>query len=132
MVQLLQFKNSYTTIIIALVWFINGLFCKVLNLVPRHEQLVAAILDRHYARELTLIIGLLEIGMSLLILLRFKPKLLALFQIFIILIMNSIELYFAPTLLLWGKMNIVYAIFFCLLIYRNDYRTKLPKGYGVS
>ena len=32
--------------LIAAVWLANGLFCKVLNLVPRHQQIVARILGK--------------------------------------------------------------------------------------
>jgi hypothetical protein len=30
--------------LIAAVWLVNGLFCKVLGLVPRHQEIVATIL----------------------------------------------------------------------------------------
>lgn len=46
---------------IILVWFINGLYCKILNAVPRHEAIVARILGEEYARPLTLLIGLAEL-----------------------------------------------------------------------
>jgi hypothetical protein len=37
---------------IALVWLANGLLCKVLGLVPRHEAIVARILGPHAASPL--------------------------------------------------------------------------------
>lgn len=46
---------------IAPVWLINGFFCKLLNLVPRHQQIVARILGDEYAVFFTKCIGGLEI-----------------------------------------------------------------------
>jgi hypothetical protein len=51
------------TYCIAAVWLINGLFCKVLNLVPRHQQIVAQILGVNHSRLLTILIGVAEIVM---------------------------------------------------------------------
>jgi len=42
---------------IAAIWIVNGLFCKVLNLVPRHQQIVARILGSEYSRLFTIVIG---------------------------------------------------------------------------
>ena len=53
------------TFLIVCVWIVNGLFCKILNLVPRHEQIVGKILGEDYSRPLTIMIGLLEIGMAI-------------------------------------------------------------------
>ena len=60
-----QFRPTGTHYFIAAVWLINGLFCKVLNLVPRHEAIVSRILHTNNARLLTILIGLAEIGMVL-------------------------------------------------------------------
>jgi len=41
----LQIKTfSLLKYFIALIWLINGLFCKLLNFVPRHEEIVKRIL----------------------------------------------------------------------------------------
>lgn len=50
---------------IAAVWLVNGLFCKVLNLVPRHQEIVATILGQEHARLLTIAIGISEVLMAL-------------------------------------------------------------------
>jgi hypothetical protein len=110
---------------IALVWLINGLFCKVLNLVPRHELIVGRILGQDYARSLTLLIGLSEIAMSIWILSGIKPRLNAYLQIAIIATMNTIEFTLAPDLLLWGKLNSLFAFLFILIIYFNDKKSSL-------
>jgi hypothetical protein len=52
------------TYLIANVWVINGLVCKVFNLVPRHRAIVARILGQRHARGRTILIGLLEMAMA--------------------------------------------------------------------
>jgi hypothetical protein len=107
---------------IAAVWLVSGLFCKVLNLVPRHQQIVARILGNGYSRTLTIIIGLLEIFMAVWVLARFRPRLNAVIQIAAIAVMNILEFMLAPDLLLWGKLNIVFAFVFAGLIYYYEFR----------
>src|SRR5689334_3704761 len=94
---------------IALVWLVNGLYCKVLGMVPRHEQIVARITGNEYASTLTFFIGLSEIVMAMWIVIGFKSRLNAAVQIILIGIMNIIEFIAAPDLLLWGRLNIVFA-----------------------
>lgn len=60
-----RFQQKILVYLIAAVWLVNGLFCKVLNLVPRHQQIVAAILGEDYSKQLTVLIGLWEIVMSI-------------------------------------------------------------------
>jgi hypothetical protein len=109
---------------IASVWIANGLLCKVLDLVPRHQQIVARILGDAYSRTLTVVIGLLEIGMAVWILSRIKARFNALFQIIIVATMNVVEYILAPDLLLWGKMNSFFAFLFILVIYFNEFQLK--------
>jgi hypothetical protein len=45
--------HKLLTYLIAAIWFVNGLFCKVLNLVPRHQEIVSRILRSEYSRILT-------------------------------------------------------------------------------
>ncbi|SHG97828.1 DoxX-like family protein [Pedobacter caeni] len=106
---------------IATVWFINGLFCKVLNLVPRHELIVSSILGDEYSRPLTLLIGLSEIGMSIWVLTGLRSRLNAIAQMIIVGVMNLLEFFLVPDLLLWGKMNSIFAASFILLVYFNEF-----------
>ncbi|QXU41071.1 DoxX-like family protein [Pedobacter sp. D749] len=106
---------------IALVWLANGLFCKVLGLVPRHEQIVARILTSTYSHSLTILIGISEIVMAIWILSRFKTRLNAIVQIVVIATMNVIEFIFAPDLLLWGKFNSLFAFIFILIVFINGF-----------
>lgn len=117
------------TIGIALVWFVNGLFCKILNLVPRHQEIVERILGNSYASPITKTIGLLEIGMSIWILMGISSRFCVILQIVIIAIMNILEFIVAPDLLLFGKLNIVYALLFMLAIYLNEFHIKSKKPH---
>ncbi|MFN3664951.1 MAG: DoxX-like family protein [Sediminibacterium sp.] len=112
------------TFIIAFVWLINGLFCKVLNLVPRHEQIVARILGRKYSKQLTIIIGIAEILIAVIVLIKCKTKMNAVMQMLIIASMNIVEFIVAPDLLLWGRANIILAFMLIWLIYYNEFVLK--------
>lgn len=116
------------TIGIAIVWLINGLYCKVFNLVPRHELIVSEILGSRYAHEITIGIGVLEILMCFWIVSNIYPKLNAIIQISTILLMNIIEFISVPSLLLWGRFNILFALLFCAIIYINTFRIKQLKS----
>ncbi|MGC5743609.1 DoxX-like family protein [Chryseobacterium sp. NFX27] len=112
---------------IAAVWIINGLFCKVLNLVPRHEEIVTRILGGNYSRTLALLIGCSEILMAIWIFTGINSRLNAITQIVIIAAMNLLEFILAPDLLLWGKFNSLFAFLFILLIYFNEFHLNPKK-----
>ncbi len=109
------------TVLIATVWLANGLFCKVLNLVPRHEQIVAGILGDDYSRTLTILIGLSEIVMAIWVLTKFKTKFNAIAQMTVVATMNILEFILVPDLLLWGRLNSVFALLFIGLVYYNEF-----------
>lgn len=109
------------TYCIASVWLANGLFCKVLNLVPRHQQIVAQILGANHSRLLTVLIGVAEIVMVAWILIGYKPKLNAVAQISVVATMNILEFILVPDLLLWGKFNSFFAFLFILVVYFNEF-----------
>jgi uncharacterized membrane protein YphA (DoxX/SURF4 family) len=106
---------------IAAVWLANGLFCKVLNLVPRHEQIVARILGDGHARLFTVLIGISEVFMAVWIMSGYKSRLCAVVQIAVVASMNSLEFILVPDLLLWGKMNAVFALLFIIVVYLNEF-----------
>lgn len=112
------------TIAIALIWLINGLFCKVLNLVPRHQQIVAEILGPVVAAPLTRTIGLLEMGMAVWVISRWYPRLCAVSQIGLVVVMNVLEFFLVPDLLLFGKMNSLFALLFVFVVYYNTFVLK--------
>jgi uncharacterized membrane protein YphA (DoxX/SURF4 family) len=113
--------NKILTTLIALVWLVNGLFCKVLHLVPRHEMIVSRILGFVYAPFLTKLIGISEILLFIWILSNIKSRWCAITQILLIATMNIIEYNFAQDLLLFGKLNLVFASIFILVVYYNEF-----------
>jgi len=116
---------------IAAVWIGNGLFCKVLNLVPRHEEIVATILGEKHSRFLTISIGLMETAMALWILFRVKSRLNAVLQIVVVATMNTIEFVMVPGLLLWGKFNAFYAFLFILVVFFNEFYLKKKSAINI-
>lgn len=116
--------NTLFSIIIAAVWGVNGLYCKILNFVPRHQEIVARILGDEYAPILTKTIGVLELLMVVWILSGYKSRLNAIVQVTIILTMNVIEFILAKDLLLFGYANIIFALLFSALIYFNEFHLK--------
>jgi len=117
-------KYQIFTYFIATVWLINGLVCKVLNLVPRHREIVARILGDAYASTFTIMIGVSEILMAVWIISGIMRRLNAIMQIIVIATMNTIEFFLAPDLLLWGRWNAFFAFLFILLIFYNEFYPK--------
>ena len=107
-----HFTPNWLHYLIAAAWIINGLFCKVLNLVPRHQEIVAGILGTEHARSLTFLIGIAEIGMTAWILTGIRKRLNVIIQILVIASMNSLEFFIVPDLL---------AFAFIVLIYFNEF-----------
>ena len=109
---------------IAAIWLINGLYCKVLHQSPRHKEIVAAILGNQYASTITVWIGIAEIGMATWIVSGFKSKANAITQIIVIGAMNLLEFFMASELLLWGRMNLLFAFLLMVIIYYNEFQLK--------
>lgn len=122
--------HTILTYLIAIIWLVNGLFCKILNLVPRHQQIVAFILSEKHSRVLTVLIGVSEVLMAIWIVSRIKSKLNALIQIIVIANMNMLEFILVPDVLLWGKFNSLFAFILIVVIYLNEFKlqpTLTPK-----
>lgn len=113
--------HSALTYAIAAVWIINGLVCKVLNVVPRHQLIVARILGEDHSALITKTIGTFEVLMAVWVLSRIRSRWCALVQIAIVALMNTIEFILAPDLLLFGKMNSIVAIFFITIVFVNEF-----------
>lgn len=115
--------------LIASIWIVNGLFCKVLSLVPRHQEIVGRILGNEHSWFFTKSIGILELFMAAWIISGYRSRLNAVIQILIIASMNTIEYILVPDLLLWGRFNALFAFLFILLIYYNEFvlRNKLAE-----
>lgn len=124
-----QKTHIILTYLITLVWLANGLFCKVLNLVPRHQEIVERILGNTHSRTITIMIGGSEILMAIWVLSQEKSKVNAITQIVIVCIMNILELIFAADLLLWSEFNSLFALLFILIVYYTNF--KLQKKHVV-
>jgi hypothetical protein len=98
------------------VWGINGLWCKVLGQVPRHQQIVASILGEGVAPVLVVLIGIAELIMVAWILSGRWPWLCTLAQVVVIMAMNIIEQVLAPELLLFGRFNLLLAVLLCVVV----------------
>jgi hypothetical protein len=107
--------------LIAAIWLINGLYCKLMALVPRHELIISRICGNVYAGMLTRMIGMAEILMTIWILSGIRKQLNAGFQIIVIMTMNIAEFILVPDLLLWGRFNLVFACLLSGLIYYNTF-----------
>jgi DoxX-like family len=114
-------SNKLLNYLIAAVWIANGLFCKVLNLVPRHQEIVARVIGNAHSGVLTKAIGFSEVAMAVWILSGFRTKLNAIAQVVVIAMMNSLEFILAPDLLLWGRFNALFAFLFILVILYNEF-----------
>ena len=119
--------HKVLTILISLVWLINGLYAKVLGFVPRHQQIVARILGGDISFLAVKVIGVLEICMFVWVISRKFSRLAAMMQIVIVMTMNILEFILVPDLLLFGRMNIIIAIVFVSIIYVNEFIIK-PKA----
>jgi uncharacterized membrane protein YphA (DoxX/SURF4 family) len=113
--------NKILTLLIAAVWIANGFFCKVLNLVPRHREIVARIIGSDFATVCTKLIGCAEVAMAIWIISGYKSRLNAIVQVVVIATMNTMEFFLAPELLLWGRLNALYAFLFILVILANEF-----------
>jgi|GEM_PF-172867 len=113
--------HKLLTFLIAAIWLINGLFCKILNMVPRHQLIVANILGNEHDVFFTKAIGILETFMAVWILSGLRSRINALAQILIIATMNTIEFIMAPDLLLFGHVNAILAAILILAIYINEF-----------
>jgi hypothetical protein len=116
--------HQILTFLIAAIWLVNGLICKVLNLVPRHQEIVARIMGEEYARPLTVLIGTSEIVMAVWIISGRYARLNAITQMVVIAVMNTLEFILVPDLLLWGRFNAVFAFLLIALIYFNEFRLR--------
>jgi len=118
--------NKLLNGLIAAVWLVNGLFCKILNGVPRHQEIVARILGSDHAALFTKGIGFAEIAMAVWIVSGYLSRLNIIAQVLIIATMNMLEFMLVPDLLLWGRFNLLFAFLFIGVIIFNHYYLK-PK-----
>lgn len=117
-----------TTLLLAAVWIGFGLYAKVLDQVPRHEEIVARILGPAFAAPITHAIGGLEVGLGLWVASAYRGRLCAVVQMALVATMNALELWLAPDLLLWGALNGIAAAALVGVIYVNEWVLGEPSG----
>ena len=104
--------DQVLTYAIAGVWLVNGLVCKWLNLVPRHQEIVGVILGEQHAGLLTKLIGFGEVMLAFWVLSKIYQRTNTIVQIALVMVMNILETLLVPEMLLWGRMNMVFAVIF--------------------
>jgi len=114
-------KQRVIDFLLAAVWLVMGLYCKLLGQVPRHEAIVGSILGDSIATWLTPMIGAGEVLLGIAIATGLYRKLLASIQILLVISMNIIEFNFAIDNLLWGPLNIIFALTFCFVVYWHGF-----------
>ena len=105
-------------IVAAVVWLGFGAIFKITGAVPRHEEIVAAILGSDVAPLITVLIGLAETALGLWFFVGFLPRSCAMVQTLAIFSMNALELIYARSLLLAPvPMVVLNAVFLALVWY---------------
>lgn len=123
--------KNLLTFFISLVWLANGLLAKVCNLIPRHTQIVETILGSAIARPFTIAIGLAETALALWILTGIQKRATGILQIILVIGMNITEFILVPHMLLWGRLNSIFALLFAGLIYYHTFIQK-PRETTIS
>jgi hypothetical protein len=118
--------HTASKLVLAGIWLVMGLGAKVLDLAPRHREIVARILGEDHADLLTVAIGMGEIGMAAWILSGRFPRLCAIAQIGLVGVMNFIEILLARDLLLFGAWNGLVALAFILFVALTQWPRTTP------
>ena len=113
--------NRFLTGLLVFIWLANGIYCKILGAVSRHEEIVANILGAQFAPVFTNMIGVGEVLIAIWILSGLYSKFCSIFQMIMIGVMNVIEFFVVPDLLLWGRLNILFACLLVALIYYREF-----------
>jgi len=103
-------------ILFAAVWLVNGVWCKIMDGVPRHREIVARILGEEHSLTLTRLIGIGEVVMAVWILTGIRWKWSCAAQIAAVAAMNVIEFALAPDLLLFGRWNALVALAYIAVV----------------
>ena len=109
-------------VLFAGVWLVNGVWCKMLDGVPRHREIVARILGDEHSLLLTRMIGLGEVVMAAWILSGVRWKWSCIAQIAAVAVMNIIEFIVVPDLLLFGRFNSLVALAYIMVVAWTGFR----------
>jgi hypothetical protein len=114
-------------LLFAAVWLINGVWCKVLDQVPRHREIVSQILGAEHSLLLTRLIGVAEVFMAIWILTGIRWKWSCAAQISAVAAMNIIEFIVVPEMLLFGRINSLVALAYITLVAWAGFRPSHPR-----
>lgn len=128
-------RERMVVLAIGSVWLFNGLYCKILNGVPRHYEIVDSILTlaigssiaERYSQNFTYLIGFGEVLLAFLIWSNWRHKTVTWVQIVLIGLMNTIEFVLVPDLLLWGRWNALFALLFMLFLYKFEQSREISR-----
>jgi uncharacterized membrane protein YphA (DoxX/SURF4 family) len=109
-------------LVFSAVWLVNGIWCKLLDGVPRHREIVARILGEEHSLLLTRMIGISEVVMAVWILSGIRWKWSCAAQIAAVVMMNVIEFILAPNLLLFGRFNSLVALAYIMVVSWTGFR----------
>lgn len=110
----------------AAVWLVNGVWCKLIDCVPRHREIVARILGEDHSLALTRMIGAGEVVMAVWVLSGIRWKWSCTAQIAAVLLMNLIEFFVVPDLLLFGRFNSIVALTYVSIVAWAGFRPGKP------
>jgi uncharacterized protein YqjF (DUF2071 family)/uncharacterized membrane protein YphA (DoxX/SURF4 family) len=98
-----RYAAGLSTVLVASVWLLHGLFNKLLHGSPRHLQIVQSVpgLSGAAGQRVLTAVGLLEVGIALWVFSGWAAHCCAAVQTILLLSMNAIELTVARPLLLW-------------------------------
>ena len=122
----ISLPSPYLRFPFAAVWLVNGVWCKILDGVPRHREIVARILGEDHSLTLTRLIGAGEVVMALWVLSGIRWKWSCAAQISAVLLMNVIEFFVVPDLLLFGRFNSLVALGYISLVAWACFRPGKP------
>ena len=112
-------RSRVVTYAIALVWVMFAILGKLFPITPTHREIVARVFGEALSGPLIIFIGLGELCVAGWILSGVARRWCGWFQIAAVVTMNCIELLIASNILLWGKLNGLFAGLFVLVVYSN-------------
>jgi uncharacterized membrane protein YphA (DoxX/SURF4 family) len=100
---MIRHAGALSTLFVASVWLLHGLFNKLLHGSPRHLQIVQSVpgLSGAAGEHVLTAVGFLEVGLAVWVLSGVAARACAAVQTIFLLSMNVIELTVARPLLLW-------------------------------
>ncbi len=92
---------------------------KLFPVTSTHQEIVARVFGESLSGPLIIFIGVGELCIAVWILSGIARRLCGWFQIIAVVTMNCIELAMASDILLWGRLNGLFALLFALVVYVN-------------